>query len=190
MLTPEQQQRLELLKEIRAYIDEHGLFDAGLDDIASGVGIDGATLREFFDTKDDLISDLVALGRVEGRAIFATLESDDTLSLAEVRKRQWSRLSEHRSELRFFFEAFALAIGSTHEQQFIHGMNDWLDFFSASLLRRGTPPARAQVLASLVIAVYRGAEMDFLATGDRSRLDAMIEMWAEAESYLAKAPDK
>ncbi len=185
MMTPEQEQRQELLKKIRPYIYEHGVFNVDFYDVAAGVGIDPATLREFFESKEDIVSALLAEVRIEGRSLIAALEVDGTLSLAQVRKRQWEGLVAHKAELRFFFEAYALALRDT-DQTFVHGINDWLDLVTANLLRRGVPRARAAILASLVIAVYRGLEMDFVSTGDLERLNAAIDMWAEAEAYLAK----
>jgi len=65
-------------------------------------------------------------------------------------------------------------------------MEDWLDLVSAGMQRRGVPLARVTALATLTIAVYRGALFDYLGTGDEARLRAAIELWSEAEKYLSQ----
>jgi hypothetical protein len=180
----EEEQRRDLLEKIRAFGDEHGLFTIDLARIARGVGASESLLRDFFESEEGLVADLIGASRVAQRAHLVQSENDDALSLSDRRTREWEGQKKLKAELQLYFEAYWAA--RDKRSDFMHGMQDWLDFISAGMQRRGVPPDRVAPLATLVMAVFRGALFDFLGTGDEERLKAAIELWAEAEAYLAK----
>jgi AcrR family transcriptional regulator len=174
--TAELRERDALLGRISGYIEQHGLADFSLETVAAALGVDGQGLREFFPTRTELIVALIARNRIVLRKKFVELDGA-TKSVAAFRRAMWEFYVETAAASRLFFEVYGLALTDEHYGEFLHGVNDWLGMLKESLLRRGTPSDQAESLATLTLAVYRGAMMDLLATGERARVNAAMELW-------------
>ncbi len=181
--TSELRERDALLERIAAYVDQHGISNVTLESIAKALGIRAETVEGFFHTKTELIVALIARNRIKLRATFA--KRDVSMDTDAFRRAMWDYYVETSSASRLFFEVFGLALSDEHYGDFLHGINDWLGLLKESLTRRGVPTERAEAFATLTLAVYRGAMMDLLATGERPRVNAAMELWFEAATWLS-----
>jgi AcrR family transcriptional regulator len=180
--TAELRERDDLLDRLRPYVDEVGLCALTLENASVALGLPSDALHDFFPTKEDLIAALISRNRIQLRSKFATLGS--SMSADEFRRAMWDFYRNTASESRLFFEAYGLALHDEHYSDFLHGINDWLGLLKEALLRRGVPPDRAEAFATLTLAVYRGAMMDYCATEERARVNAAMELWFEAANWL------
>ncbi|HTX57761.1 MAG TPA: hypothetical protein VMD47_11740 [Candidatus Acidoferrales bacterium] len=177
-------EREALLERVREHVERHGIMTSTFEDLASALGVEAGRLREFFPTKTELAVALVARNRIRLREKFANL--DQTMADDDFRREMWEFYVETADASRLFFEVYGLAIADAHYGEFLHGINDWLDLVTDAMVRRGVPAERADAFATLGIAVYRGAMMDWLATGDRARVNAAMELWFKAASWLSQ----
>lgn len=183
--TSELRERDALLDSIGTYVERHGITTVTLETLAETLGISKARLEQFFHSKTELIVALIARNRIKLRTKFAKLDAS-TLGTDGFRRAMWDFYVDTASASRLFFEVYGLALADEHYGEFLHGINDWLGLLKETLTRRGVPNDRAEAFATLTLAVYRGAMMDLLATGDRSRVNAAMELWFKAATALSE----
>ncbi len=181
--TSELRERDALLERIAAHVDQHGIGSATLESLADLLGVGAERLEEFFPTKTELIVALIARNRIAMRTKFAKL--DVSMEPDALRRAMWDFYVETSSASRLFFEVYGLALSDEHYGEFLHGINDWLGLLKEWLTRHGVSSERAEALATLTLAVYRGAMMDLLATGERPRVNAAMEVWFSAATWLS-----
>jgi AcrR family transcriptional regulator len=185
--TREFRERDEILDRIRPYVDERGVANLTMEALADWLGMRPNALREFFETKEELVVELVARSRIRLRTRFATIDSDPSMTDANFGRAMWRFYVDTASDSKLFFEAYGLALHDEHYGEFLHGVNDWLDLLADALTRRGLEAQQAAILATLTLSVFRGAMLDYCATGDRERLDAAMELWfVTAERMIRK----
>lgn len=182
--TAELRERDDLLDRLRPHVDEIGLCALTLEGATKALGLTLDTVQGFFPTKEDLIAALIARNRIRLRAKFAG--SDFARPADEFRRAMWNFYLETAAESRLFFEAYGLALHDEHYGDFLHGINDWLGLLKEALARRGVPNDRAEAFATLTLAVYRGAMMDYCATQERPRVNAAMELWFKAANWLSE----
>ena len=175
-MSREERERLEILERAQAYVRERGVAGIGIEPVARWLGRPASDLREFFETDHDLIMALVALNRVRLREGYARLTGDAALSEREVRRKMWDVYAASVDDSRPFFEAYALAMHDDQYGPFLHGIKDWLNLIVESLNRRGFPGEHAAAFATLLLAAYRGAMLDYSLTRDAQRVEAAIEL--------------
>ena len=96
----------------------------------------------------------------------------------------WQHMSAPQSEVAFklSFETYAMAL--RHPKQFADylssSVEDWLEFLSEPLLRKGHQKGDARAFATVVIAGFRGFMLDYCASHDRERVDRAVELWLTA----------
>jgi AcrR family transcriptional regulator len=177
--------RNQLIDRIRSWVDQHGLSALTLEEAAKAAGTTLDELREFFDSRDELVVALVAQNRVRLRETIAKIERDESLtSLKERRRAIWRYYLDNVSDQRLFFEAYALALGADQYNEFLGGISDWLAFLKSTSEVQGVAPERVEAYATLTVAVFRGAMMDYCATGERARINAAMELWFHAAELL------
>jgi AcrR family transcriptional regulator len=165
--------RTKLLEGIVDYILKRGLADLTLRPLAAALDTSPRMLLYFFGSKEQLITEALALTRTRQQAAFARLISTsgkrrEPLSLAwEV----WSS-EESKRYLWFFFEVYALG---RHDPKGFPGflkqmVKDWLPFFEQAV---ATAVEQRQVspLATFILATIRGLHLDLLVTGEEARID-------------------
>ncbi|HUA07802.1 MAG TPA: TetR/AcrR family transcriptional regulator [Candidatus Acidoferrales bacterium] len=182
--TAELRERDALLDRIRVYVDRVGLSALTLERAAAAIGVTAEVLRGYFESKEDLIVAMIARNRIRLRERFAKL--DLQVSSDEFRRLMWNFYVDTIEDSRLFYEAYGLALYDNHYGDFLHGINDWLALLRESLVRRGIPSERAEAFATLSLAVFRGAMMDLLATGERARVNAAMEEWFRAARWLSE----
>ncbi|HTU71057.1 MAG TPA: TetR/AcrR family transcriptional regulator [Candidatus Baltobacteraceae bacterium] len=173
-----------LLDRIRRYADEHGLYALTLENLAAVLAMPLDALEEFFGSKEDLIVALVARNRIRLREKFANLDSSAPSD--EFRRVMWAYYLETAADSRLFFEAYGLALHDEHYAEFLHGINDWIGLLKEALERRGVARDRAEAFATLSLAVFRGAMLDYCATNERARVNAAMELWFKAANWLTE----
>jgi AcrR family transcriptional regulator len=156
--------RREILAASVRYVAEHSLSDLSLRPLAAAVGSSPRVLLYLFGSKEQLIREVLAVGRTEQLALLERSAARgggprETLELLW----DWLTAPEHRSMLRLFFEGYVRGLDHT---------GPWDDFGAASL-REWLPPLE-EVLrgthldATLVLAVLRGLLLDLLTADARA----------------------
>jgi AcrR family transcriptional regulator len=174
-----------LLDELRAFVDEHGLAALTIEKACAITGLSEDELCTYFDTKEELIVAFVEQDRRRLRERYKSYRADPSVGVMERRRGMWQSILEHEADMRIFFEAYGLALHDNLYREFFHGINDWLDLLRETLRKRGFAADRADALATLAIALYRGAMMDVCATHDRARVNAAMDLWFDTVDRLA-----
>lgn len=151
--------RAEILAASVRYVAEHSLSDLSLRPLAAAVGSSPRVLLYLFGSKEQLIREVLAVGRTEQLALLerSAARGGSPRETLEVLW-EWLTAPEHRSMLRLFFEGYVRGFDRS---------GPWEGFGAASL-REWLPPL-ADVLrgtgadATLVLAVLRGLLLDLLA---------------------------
>jgi len=180
------QQRNRHLDLIGAWIAKHGLAalaSASAEDVA---GVSEDELREFFDSREDIVAALIARDRTFHREQLAKLLADPTLTNTQRGRSMWQHYVDAENGMRLFFEAYGIALHDEQYGRFIFGADDWFAMIDPVLERQGMSSGNADAFATLFIAVIRGAMMDLCATGNRGRVNAAMEMWFAASEILEK----
>jgi hypothetical protein len=102
---------------------------------------------------------------------------------------QWWRNSTTPHRLpayRLLFEVYAQAVRQPERyerylQQVVH---DSLKLMESLVKAEGCPPARAPIVASMIVAQARGLQLDLLATDDRERVDRSFALFLELLNEL------
>ena len=176
-MTPEERERDELLAQASQYLKERGVAGFGIAPFADWLRRPAADLRAYFDSDEDLVLALVARNRVRLREGFVRLAGGGTLEDRDLRRKMWKLYLDAADDSSLFFEAYGLALHDSFYGPFVHGINDWLGLIAETMVKRGTAQGKATAFATLSLAVYRGAMLDYLVTRDRARVNAAMEMW-------------
>lgn len=164
----------ELLDAAYAWVLAHGLSDLSLRPLASAIGTSPRVLLFLFGSKEGLVRRILARARADELARLAPAADLPATVLAT-----WSWLSDpaHEGLLRVWVEAYGRSLVDPAGPwgEFARAtVDDWLAVLGAAqpaALRR-TAAGRSQRTAAL--ALLRGALLDLLATGDRTRVDAAV----------------
>jgi AcrR family transcriptional regulator len=186
---PELQRRDALIDALRTHVERVGVAALTMESAAGAAGISVAELSEYFDSKEDLVVALIARNRIRLRERFAQLQRQAIAERADLRRVMWDFYLETVDDSRLFFEAYGLALHDERYRAFATGVDDWITLLTAAAEERGLPRQRAAALATLTLAVYRGAMLDFCATGDRARVSAAMELWFALERGTSTADD-
>ncbi len=173
--------RRELLELAYRYVLDNGLADLSLRPLAAAIGSSPRVLLFLFDSKDGLTRALLDRAREDELALLDAVRASGPGGLAEVGRAIWDWLAavEHRGLLVLWTESFARSLLEADGvwAGFAHAtVADWL-----SLLAETQPPRLRRTAAgaaqrTLVLAVLRGALLDLLATGDRRRATAAVDL--------------
>jgi AcrR family transcriptional regulator len=164
--------RTEIVEAAYEYVLANGLADVSLRPIAEAAGSSTGVLRFLFASRDGLVAALLERARADELALLATLPADGDLS--DVASAVWEWLADptHAALLRLWAESYATSLQDESGPWAGFARStvcDWLAVFAKAQPAnvRNTAAGRAQRTA--VLAVLRGALLDLLATGDRTR---------------------
>lgn len=167
-----QHRRPELLEAATEYALDHGVTNLAMRPLAQAIGVSHATLLHHFDTRENLVAEI--LDTVRQRTPLPA--ADDADALNEL----WAHWSspDGRRQFRLLFEAYGQAITSPDRNQRMldHVVSDWLGVISGYLESAGCPSDERDALATLILAQVRGLQLDLLTTGDRKRIDAAFAL--------------
>jgi AcrR family transcriptional regulator len=174
----------ELLDAIVAYIAKKGIADLSLRPLAKAVHSSPRVLLYYFGSKENLVAKAIRRLRDRQRAGFGKMRAARYEQPSDACRAIWKQMSAPESELAFklSFETYAMAL--RHPQQFADylssSVEDWLEFLSEPLLRKGHSKKEARAFATIVIAGFRGFMLDYCASHDRDRVDRAVELWLKA----------
>jgi AcrR family transcriptional regulator len=171
-----------LLELIVDYVTAHGLTGLSLRPLADAVGSSPRVLLYYFGSKDALIA--LVLRRLRERQAAAIAELPrDLRTYRETLSGVWRIVSDPRYEKlsRTFFEIYGTALQAPERYgEFVRqSVSDWINVLGAG--------GKNAAFATLVLAGFRGFLLDLLATGDRRRVNAAVDLWIRA---LDQLPDE
>lgn len=173
-----QHRRPELLDAAAEYVLDNGLADLSLRRLAEALGITHATLLRHFSSKDELVLEVVEYIRADFQGRLAgDLDLKPEHSVADLARALWSRLCEPREQRQFrlLFELFGSSLGDQRlTESMIHA---WVELMTDRILvAGGWSKQDSRALATLLLAQFRGLQLDLMLTGERARVDAALEI--------------
>jgi len=173
-----QHRRPELLDAAAEYVLDNGLADLSLRRLAEALGITHATLLRHFSSKDELVLEVAEYIRADFQGRLAgDLDLKPEYSVADLARALWSRLCEPREQRQFrlLFELFGSSLGDQRlTESMIHA---WVELMTDRILvAGGWSQQDSQALATLLLAQFRGLQLDLMLTGERARVDAALEI--------------
>jgi AcrR family transcriptional regulator len=183
--TPDLALKQKLLDAVVHYFAKHGLADASLRPIAAQLGVSVNALVHHFGTKEELV--VAALRRaieMQAEVQERWLKRDPHLSEAARLRKWWKWLlaaDENLALVRLGIEAAALdatAVGIAGPVR-AEQISVWRLTIKQNLVAEGLPDEQAELEASLAKAMFTGLVIDLLATGDKRRLTAALDLGLE-----------
>jgi AcrR family transcriptional regulator len=179
-----QQRPEELLDAVVGYISKKGVAELSLRPLAKAVHSSPRVLLYYFGSKEELVAKAVRRLRERQRASFGQMRAARYEHPSEACRAIWRQMSAPESELAFRLSLEIYALALRHPRQFADflrsSIEDWLEFLSEPLLRKGHSKAEARAFATVVIAGFRGFMLDYCASHDRQRVDRAVELWLKA----------
>ena len=171
--------RTELLEKVAAYSRQHGLADMSLRPLAAAVGSSPRVLLYFFQSKEQLVREVIAYNRREQVGL---VEGELTAAPQDAYGRLWDWLADpgNAHVERLFFESFALSLRDEPgpwEDYGAASVAEWLPHLRPIAVHL-LPRADAEAGATLLLAVLRGLLLDLLATGDFRRTREAMDLFA------------
>ena len=176
--------RTEIVEAAYHHVAGAGLAGASLRPLADAVGSSTGVLRFLFGSKDGLVQALLARARQDELAGLEAIERDGGSDLATAGAQLWSWLSsaQHRSLLVLWVESYSSSL--------LDDTGPWGGFARATVvdwlavLARAQPPrsrntAGGRAERTALLAVLRGALLDLLATGDRTRTTRAVRVYLD-----------
>lgn len=164
-------------------LDEHGIGDRSLREIAAAVGTSHRMLIHHFGSREGLLVAIVEAVEAGERRAATAIDPAAIDDFAAVFRASWAHFSEPAmaGRERLFYECYGRALaGEVPYVRLLPGAVDsWVEGLASLLRRRGTPAARARASARLYLAVIRGLLLDLLATDDRRGTTAALELFLE-----------
>jgi AcrR family transcriptional regulator len=177
---PDERRRNELLEACVDYVCLHGLAELSLRPLAKAVGSSPRVLLHYFESKENLVVEIVLHGRARQQEMMARLKLTDLSPQEVVRKlwREWSK-PEWEALTRLSFEVYALALQDrTRFPGYLdRSVNEWLRALEKCARAPGRSRSDVRAFATLLVAGFRGFLLDLVATRDRARIDRAVDRW-------------
>jgi AcrR family transcriptional regulator len=174
--------RANLLDRVWAYVLERGFADLSLRPLSQAVGMSPRTLLYYFGAKEAIVTAVIGRIRERQLAMFDRLRQAELSTPTAVCKAAWAYMTapEVQPMLRLFFEIYALALRDPNRfPGFLErAIEDWLDFLSDLICGESAERERCRVMATIVLAGYRGFLLDYAATGDAERVGRAVDAWS------------
>jgi len=172
--------RAELLAKLVDYSRRHGLADMSLRPLAAAVGSSPRVLLYFFQSKDQLVREVVAHSRRDQvELVRAELAGHGEGEPVVARLWQWLTDPGNAHVERLFFESYALSLRDepgAWEGYGADSVHEWLPQLRP-VAQRLLPGVDPQTGATLLLAMLRGLLLDRLATGDSARTSKTMEVF-------------
>jgi AcrR family transcriptional regulator len=174
----------ELLDAIVGYIAKKGVAGLSLRPLAKAVRSSPRVLLYYFGSKEKLVTKAIMRLRERQRSDFGKMREARFAEPSDACRAIWKQMSAPESEQAFklSFEVYTLALRHPRRlADFLSSsVEDWLEFLSEPLFRKGRSKAEARAFATIVIAGFRGFMLDYCASHDRERVDQAVELWLKA----------
>lgn len=175
--TSDSPRRAELVEAAYAYVLINGLADVSLRPIAEAIGSSTGVLRFLFGSRDGLVAALLERARGDELAMLRRLPARGSLTTVAGAVWDWLADPAHAALLRLWTESYATSLRS--------GTGPWAGFATATVqdwlavLARAQPAslrnsAAGRAQRTAVLALLRGAMLDLLATGERTRVTGAV----------------
>ncbi|HEY1295743.1 MAG TPA: TetR/AcrR family transcriptional regulator [Chloroflexota bacterium] len=173
--------RERLLAAVIDHIQQHGIADFSLREVAAGVGTSHRMLIYHFGSREGLLVAVVQAVEQAQRVFLADLLSDTDVTRGEAMRRMWRRLADPSlwPNERLFYELYVQALqGRPGTQGFLDDVVDaWVEPLVDLADRYGVERDEFRADTRLGVAVIRGLLLDLLATQDRAAVDAAFERY-------------
>jgi AcrR family transcriptional regulator len=184
--------RQELIDEAISYLEQNGIGDMSLRELAAGLGTSHRMLIHYFGSKEGLWVAIVHAVEARQRELLGTFFPDPSLPVGEAMRAWWKHISDPSlwPNARLFYELYGRALlDPPLADQFLDGIvEDWLGPATEINVAIGVPRPLARAHARAGIAVTRGLLLDLLATGDVAGVDAAMDAFIDVyEGWLRHA---
>ncbi|MDA0179260.1 TetR/AcrR family transcriptional regulator [Solirubrobacter phytolaccae] len=178
--------RQRLLNAAIDHIAERGVSDLSLRELAAAIGSSHRMLNHHFGGREGLLVAVVHEVEARQRALLDDVMPDPQASPGDAMRAWWRHISDPSlwPNERLFFELYGQALqGRPGTVALLDGIVDsWLEPAATLLTQLGLEDGEAA--ARLGIAVTRGLLLDLIATRDRARVDAAMEVHIAAMEAL------
>ena len=162
--------REELLDALTRYVIDNGVGELTVRQLAKAVGVSHASLLNHFESKENLLSEVIE--NMRGESIPIAVPMKPGVDPATVLTAWWTERTtpEVLPRFRVMVEIYALALGDRDRYgRFLDRfVGDWIEALEAGLRQAGCPEDDVASVATLLLSQMRGLSMDLLATGDRA----------------------
>jgi AcrR family transcriptional regulator len=173
----------QLLAAAMAHVEQHGLSDLSLRELAGAIGTSHRMLIYHFGSKEGLLVAIVQTVEAAQRQFLQELTETFTLDAEAAVRTMWERFANPAlwANERLFFEVYAQALqGRPGTAGFLDDIIDsWVRVSARYAIGLGVREATAEADARLSVAVVRGLLLDLLATRDRGKVDLAFERYLE-----------
>jgi len=180
--TPDLQLKQDLLDQVVRYLAVHGMGDVSLRPLAKALGTSPNRLVHHFGSKEELL--VAALARateLQENVRTRWLVRSPGLSQSDQLRRWWKWMNTSPANLalvRLGLEAASLEATATGLPGDVRAeqIGLWRSHIEQRLLQHGFSPQEASIEASLTKAMFTGLIIDLLATGEKRRLSAALDV--------------
>jgi AcrR family transcriptional regulator len=175
---PDPAKRAELLQDVVAYLETHGVNDMSLAPMAEALGTSKRMLLYYFGDRGELLTQALDASRPKGGEMFRDVATkDDFRGAARTLWRGLTRGDQRRS-VRMLLQVLSLATTDpeTYGPYARTAVAVMLDPITDALVSVGYGRRDARIRATLVVSGLRGLCQDVLVTRDDSRVDAAAEL--------------
>ena len=173
--------RDRLLGKVLQYFAEHGIGDASLRQIASGIGSSHRMLIYHFGSREGLLAAAVEVleqaERQELSDILGTKDKDPRVLAWEF----WTHIADtghYYGPVYYELASHAMRVDDPDAPLGVRNVEMWVDALSEMWRESGhLGKAEARAHARLNLAVARGLLHDLLLTGDRKQVDTAMARW-------------
>lgn len=179
-----QHRRPELLAAAAEYVMDHGVAELSLRPLANDLGVTHATLLRHFETKEALVTEVVAhIRQTIGRQPSAPAVNLARASTAQLMRTVWGQLClpAARRQFALLFEVVAMEARQPGRFEGLEQalVTDFLAPLEARFRRDGKSKAAARDIATAYLAQVRGLQLDLALTGDQRRVDAAMNRYID-----------
>jgi AcrR family transcriptional regulator len=182
--------RSELEEALVEYVLEHGIGDLSLRPLADAVGTSTYSLIYYFGNKEAVVA--AALRAINRHLVQLFREWASSSSPGDLLRRYWtwSSKEENRPYMKLFYEVYGLSL--TRRERFpgfldADGLDRWVAVVKKLVVEQtGLKPKDAESVATIIMSLVAGLQLDLLTSGDHERTSLALEAAAGAIDDLAE----
>jgi AcrR family transcriptional regulator len=175
--------RAQLLDRFVDHLLDHGFSGLSLRPAAAAVGTSARMLVHHFGSKENLLTQALAVARAREIEAVAANRFQPMSSFDELFRASWQRLAsaDYRRFLQLSYEVLAVALRDRRRyRSFLeHLTEEWRRPFADAIAGLGFERAVAETVSTAYTAALRGLLIDLMVTGDRARVEAAVALVAE-----------
>jgi AcrR family transcriptional regulator len=175
---PDPVKREELVRDVVAYLEEHGVNDMSLAPMAQALGTSKRMLLYYFADRGELLAQALDAGRPRVGEMFRDVTTAD--EFYDAAHALWHGLTrgDQRRSVRMLLQVLSLATTDpdTYGPYARTAVDVMIGPISDALVSVGYGRRDARVRATIVVSGLRGLCQDVLVTGQVSRVDAAAEL--------------